>query len=148
MQVRQARLSYGGGYVDAVTEFKYLGVVFHCCDPLGESAAAGRASVVRFAASLFESRCEELGLEAARLLLLLYPVLVDSTLSYAAAVWAPGPAAAAVAHPVVGSGGAALSEAELQHLRHLRRLLGLPQGTPTAVVLAKAGQPPLLRTLA
>lgn len=50
---------------------------------------------------------------------------------------------AALKRPVVGSGGAQLSEAEKQHLRHLRRLLGLPQRTPTAVVLAEAGQPPL-----
>jgi hypothetical protein len=141
--VKRARLTYGGGRIEAVTEFKYLGIVFHCCLPLGESAASGRAAVARFAAVQFESRCEELHLEASRLLLILYPVLVDSTLSYAAAVWAPGLAAAAAARPVIGGGGTAPSEAELQHLRHLRRLLGLPQRTPTAVLLAEAGQPPL-----
>ena len=141
--VRQARLTYGGGSVPAVTEFKYLGVQFHCCRPLGESAVAGRCVSARFAAALYEGRLAELGLEAARLLLQLYSVFVDTTLSYAAAVWAPGLAAAAAARPVVGGGGPAQCEAELLQLRHLRRLLGLPQRTPTAVLLAEAGQPPL-----
>lgn len=153
---RRARLTYGGKEVEAVPEFKYLGVVFHCHLPIGESAAPARAAVARFAAVQFEGRCAELGLEAARLLLLLFDSLVDSTLSYAAAVWAPGLAAAAAARPVISGGARAASsssgtssssntasEAELQHLRFLRRLLGLPVRVPVAVVLAEAGQPPL-----
>ncbi|EFN50681.1 hypothetical protein CHLNCDRAFT_55644 [Chlorella variabilis] len=135
-----------GPALNAVPDFKYLGITFHCCKPLGESAAAARAAVARFAAASFEARCEELGLEAAKLLLTLYDVLVDSTLSYAGAVWAPGLAMAAAARPVV-SGGAGrstpLSEPELQHLRFLRRLLALPRSTPAATILAEAGQPPL-----
>jgi len=83
-------------------------------------------------------------LEATRLLLQLYDSLVDSTLSYGAAVWAPGLALVAASRPVVGASG--LSDAERQHLRSLRRLLGLPTRTPTATVLAEAGQPPLYIT--
>lgn len=139
--VRRARLTYAGGMVEAVPDFKYLGITFHCTESLGESAPKGRATVARFAASTFEGRCMELGLESTRLLLMLYDSLVDSTLSYAAAVWAPGPALAAAGRPVVGASG--LSAAELQHGRTLRRLLGLPKGTPTATALAEAGQPPL-----
>ena len=145
-RVRKARFTYAGSEIEAVPDFKYLGITFHCCKPLGESAAATRAAVARFAAASFEARCEELGLEAAKLLLTLYDVLVDSTLSYAGAVWAPGLAMAAAARPVV-SGGAGrstpLSEPELQHLRFLRRLLALPRSTPAATILAEAGQPPL-----
>jgi hypothetical protein len=70
--------------------------------------------------------------------------MVDSTLSYAAAVWAPALALAAAARPVVGSSGH--SAAELQHSRALRRLLGLPTRTPVATVLAEAGEPPLYIT--
>ena len=44
---QRARLTYGGQRVAAVTEFKYLGVVFHCTQPIAESAAAGRAGVAR-----------------------------------------------------------------------------------------------------
>ena len=100
--------------------------------------------MARFAAATFEGRCAELGLEAARLLLILYSQMVDSTLSYAAAVWAPALALAAAARPVVGSSGH--SAAELQHSRALRRLLGLPTRTPVATVLAEAGEPPLYIT--
>ena len=66
---------------------------------------------------------------------------MDSTLSYASAVWAPGLAAAAAARPVVGASG--LSEAELQHLQFQRELLRLPTCTPSAIVMAEAGQQPL-----
>ena len=142
--VRRAQLTYGGKRLEGTTQFKYLGVVFHCTQPLGESASACRAAVARFAAATFEGRCAELGLEAARLLLILYSQMVDSTLSYAAAVWAPALALAAAARPVVGSSGH--SAAELQHSRALRRLLGLPTRTPVATVLAEAGEPPLYIT--
>ena len=140
-QVQRARLTYAGERVKGTTQFKYLGVVFHATQPLGESAAGARAAVARFAAAAFEGRCAEMGLEAARLLLLLYHSLVDSTLSYCAAVWAPGLAHAAAHRPIVG--GRKVSEAEQQHYRTLRRLLGLPQRAPVATILAEAGEPPL-----
>ena len=142
--VRRAQLTFGGKRLEGTIQFKYLGVVFHCTQPLGESASACRAAVARFAAATFEGRCAELGLEAARLLIILYSQMVDSTLSYAAAVWAPALAMAAARRPVVGSSG--LSAAELQHLRTLRRLLGLPNRTPAATILAEAGEPPLFIT--
>ena len=140
-RTQRAALTYGGGSLAAVPEFKYLGIVFHCCRPIGESAAPGRASVGRFAAAMFEGRCSQLGLEATTLLLTLYRTFVDSTLSYGAAVWAPGLALRAARRPVVG--GSSLSEPEKLHLSSLRHVLGLPQRTPSATVLAEAGQPPL-----
>lgn len=140
-RARSARLTFGGGSLEAVPEFKYLGVVFHCCRPLGESAAPGRASAGRFAAAMFEGRCSQLGLEATGLLLTLYRTFVDSSLSYGAAVWAPGLALRAARRGVTG--GSRMSEAEKLHISCLRRLLGLPQRTPNATVLAEAGEPPL-----
>ena len=145
-QAERARIRYQGSPVPVASEFKYLGVVFHCSTTLGESAAPGRAAVARFAAAEFEARCSQLGIEAARLLLLLFHSLVDSTLSYAAAVWAPGLAAAAAVRPVVGGAAGASSSpsaAEMQHHRFLRRLLGLPARTPIPVLLAEAGEMPL-----
>ena len=100
--------------------------------------------MARFAAAAFEGRCAELGLEAARLLLLLYHTLVDSTLSYCAAVWAPGLALTAVWRAILG--GRRVSDAERQHHHTLRRLLGLPQRAPTATILAEAGEVPLYIT--
>ena len=142
--VQRARLTYAGQPVKVTTEFKYLGVVFHSTQHLGESAAGARASAARFATAQFEGRCAEMGLEAARLLLLLYHSLVDSTLSYCAAVWAPGLAHAAALRPITGGSGS--SDAERQHHRILRRLLGMPPWAPTASILAEAGEPPLYVT--
>ena len=82
-----------------------------------------------------------MGLEAVPLMLRLFDSLVDSTLSYAAAMWAPGLAAVAAARPVVG--GTAPLEPETLHLQFQRQLLGLPASTPTATVLAELGEPPL-----
>ena len=143
-RVQRAHLTYAGQRVEGTTDFKYLGVVFHSTRPLGESAAGARAAVARFAAAAFEGRCAELGLEAARLLLLLYHSLVDSTLSYCAAVWAPGLALTAARRAILG--GRRVSDAERQHHRTLRRLLGLPQRAPTATILAEAGEVPLYIT--
>ena len=119
-RVQRAHLTYTGQRVVETTNFKYLSVVFHSTRPLGESAAGVRAAVARFAAAVFEGRCAELGLEAARLLLLLYHSLVDSTLSYCAAVWAPGLALTAARRAILG--GRRVSDAERQHHRTLRRV--------------------------
>ena len=86
-RAQRAGITNAGAAIDAVApQFKYLGVVVHCTQPLGELASAGRAAVARFATAMVEGRRAELGLEAARLLLLLYSQMVDSSLSYAAAV--------------------------------------------------------------
>ena len=100
--------------------------------------------MARFAAAQFTGRCRGLGLEAGRLLLILYQQYVVSTLSYASAVWAPGLALKAASRRVVRGG--AVSEAEQFHAMQLRVHLGLPRRTPTATVLAEAGQPPLYVT--
>jgi hypothetical protein len=55
--MRRAQLTYGGKRLEGTTQFKYLGVMFHCTQPLGESASACRAAVARFAAATFEGRC-------------------------------------------------------------------------------------------
>ena len=144
-RVQRARLTYAGQRVEGTIEFKYLGVIFHSTQPLGESAAPGRAAVARFAEAQFSGKCAALGLEATRLLIMLYHSLVDSTLSYGAAVWAPGLAYVAASRPI-RRGGSNLSEAELQHLRTMRRLLGVPSHTPTPTVLAEAGELPLYIT--
>ena len=145
-RVRRARHTFDGAPVAGVAAFKYLGLVFHSTQPVGEAAAEGRARVARFAAASFEGRCTALGLEAARLLLSLYRQMVDSTLSYGAAVWSPGLALAAVrrlgTQAGAAGGGSGLSAAEQQHYRTLRRLLGLPQRAPRATVLAETGEPP------
>ena len=50
-RVRRARHTFDGAPVAGVAAFKYLGLVFHCTQPVGEAAAEGRARVARFAAA-------------------------------------------------------------------------------------------------
>lgn len=65
--------------------------------------------------------------------------MVDSVLSYGAEVWGLQLAAQAAASPHGNSNNAA----EKLQLSFLRRLLGVRQGTPNAVLLAEAGHSPL-----
>jgi len=140
-RVQRAGFTYARKRLEGTCSFKYLGVVFHCTQPLGESAAEARTAVARYAAAMFEGRCAHLGLEASRLLLQVYSQMVDSSLCYGAAVWAPGLALAAAKRQVVGGSG--YSPPETLHHRMLRRLLGLPWRAPIATILAEAGQTPL-----
>ncbi|KAI3432470.1 hypothetical protein D9Q98_004019 [Chlorella vulgaris] len=86
------------------------------------------------------ARCAALGVEAAPLQLRLFSTMVDAVLSYGSEVWGMQLAAASATGKTSSTAG---SKAERLHLAHLRRLLGVRQGTPTAVVLAKAGERPL-----
>ena len=133
-----ARLRFGGQLLEVVTSFKYLGVVFHSSTCLAAAAGAARAQLGRAAMHSCRARCAELGIEAASVHLRLFSTMVDSVLSYGAEVWGVQLAAAAAA----GSGSAG-SAAERLQLTYLRHLLGVRQGTPSAVVLAETGEQPL-----
>ncbi|KAL4859077.1 Retrovirus-related Pol polyprotein from type-2 retrotransposable element R2DM [Chlorella vulgaris] len=113
-----AALSLAGQPLEAVSSFKYLGITFHASSCIAGAAAPARAVAARAAMHSCNARCAALGVEAAPLQLRLFSTMVDAVLSYG-------------------------SEAERLHLAHLRRLLGVRQGTPTAVVLAEAGERPL-----
>jgi hypothetical protein len=132
---QQAGLTFGGSPIEAVTSFKYLGITFHA-----STCLAGAAAPARTKAALHNSRarCAALGIEAPRVQLRLFSTLVDSVLSYGAEVW--GVQLAAKAAAGIGSTGC---EAERLHLSFLRQLLGVRQGTPSAVVLAETGEQPL-----
>ncbi|KAL4858040.1 hypothetical protein ACK3TF_001993 [Chlorella vulgaris] len=90
-------------------------------------------------AQLQRSVCA-LGVEAAPLQLRLFSTMVDGVLSYGSEVWGMQLAAAGAAGKTSSTAG---STAERLHLAHLRRLMGVWQGTPTAVVLAEASERPL-----
>lgn len=74
-----------------------------------------------------QARCAALGIEAAWLQLQLFDMMVDSVLSH---VWRTQVAAVAAR----SAAGSAVSVAEKLHFSHLRRLLGVWQGTPNAVL--------------
>ena len=134
----RARLSFGGASLAVVPSFKYLGITFHssCC--LAGAAAPARVAAARAAMHSCRALSAALGIGAAPVQLQLFSTMVDSVLSYGAEVWGMQLAAKAAAGH--GSTGCA---ADTLHLGYLRRLLGVRQGTPHAVVLAECGKRPL-----
>jgi hypothetical protein len=137
---QQAGLSLAGQQVEAVNSFKYLGITFHASTCLAGAAAPVRAAAARAAMHNSNARCAALGVEAAPLRLRLFSIMVDSVLSYGSEVWGMQLAAAGAAGCSSSPAG---SRPERLHLAYLRRLLGVRQGTPNAVVLAEAGERPL-----
>ena len=135
----QAGVTFGGQPLEAVTGFKYLGIMFHASRCQAGAAAPARAAAARAAMHKLQARSAELGIEAAWLRLRLFDMMVDSVLSYGSAVWGTQLAAVAARSPA----GSASSAAEKLHLSYLRRLLGVRQSTPNAVVLAETGERPL-----
>ena len=84
------------------------------------------------------ARSAVLRIAAAPLQLRLFSADINSVLLYGAEEW--GMQLVAKAAAGCGSTGCA---AEKLRLGHLRRLLGVHQGTPSAVVLAETGERPL-----
>ena len=137
---QQAALSFAGQQLEAVSSFKYLGITFHASTCIAGAAAPARAAAARAAMHNINARCAALGVEAAPLQLRLFSTMVDSVLSYGSEVWGMQLAAAGAAGRCSSPAG---SKPERLHLAYLRRLLGVRQGTPHAVVLAEAGERPL-----
>ncbi|KAL4855790.1 Retrovirus-related Pol polyprotein from type-2 retrotransposable element R2DM [Chlorella vulgaris] len=137
---QRAALSLAGQPLEAVSSFRYLGITFHASSCIAGAAAPARAVAARAAMHSCNARCAALGVEAAPLQLRLFSTMVDAVLSYGSEVWGMQLAAASAAGKTSSTAG---SKAERLHLAHLRRLLGVRQGTPTAVVLAEAGERPL-----
>jgi len=131
---------YGGRILECVTSFAYLGIVFHSSLSLGHTAVAARVRTAQHAMRNCRARCAELGLERAPVLMQLYDSLVETKLSYGAAVWAPH-LAALTAGRRPGHGNP--SAAERLQATWVRILLGVRRGTPSATVLAEAGAVPL-----
>lgn len=134
------RVRYAGSILDCVTSFAYLGIVFHSTHSLGLTAVAARVRTAQHAMRDCRARCAELGLERAPVLMQLYDSLVESKLSYGAAVWAPH-LAAMTAGRQLGRGQP--SAAERLQATWIRLLLGVRRSTPSATVLAEAGAVPL-----
>ena len=113
-------------------------MLFSSSQMLAASAAPARCAAARLSMQGMQARSATLGLEATRVQLLLFNTLVDSKLSYGSGV-------AARRAVISGSSGTSTepSEPEQLHLEFLRRMLGVRPSTPTAAVLAEAGEPPL-----
>lgn len=105
--------TYGGAAIEAVDEFRYLGVHFNSSRAFA-TAAAARASAGGRALHAVRRRCAELGLRGARVQLHMFNAMVLPVLSYGAEIWSPQLIAA-------GSQCAAMQ----QQLAFLRQLLGV-----------------------
>ena len=134
-----AGLSFGGAPLEAVTSFKYLGIVFSASHALAGTAAPARTQLAGLALSNMRARCAQLGIQAAGVRLQLFSTLVDSVLSYGAEVWAPQLSAKAAA----SGDGRTGCKAETLCMGFLRQQLGVHKGTPSSVVLAELGERPL-----
>ena len=138
-----AGLTFAGESLEAVSSFRYLGIVFEAARPLAGSAAPARTAAARAALAACNSRCAALGVVAARVRMRLFSTMVDSVLSHGAEVWAVQLVAAAAAGGSQGGSCSSGSAAEALHVGHLRRLLGVRQATPTGAVLLETGERPL-----
>jgi hypothetical protein len=136
---QRAGLTFGGAGLEAVSSFKYLGIMFSAATCLAGSAAPARARAARLALHNCRARCAELGVQAAAVRLQLFSTMVDSVLSYGSEVWAPQLVVKAVTSSTCSSG----SKAEALHLSFLRQQLGVRQSTPNAVVLTELGELPV-----
>ena len=126
----QLHLVHRGSEVEVVDSFCYLGVVFHCTAPFSDAGVV-RAATGHRAALAMARRCRELGIQDPVMRLQLFDALVRPVMLYGVEVWGPHSLGQLDAH------------FEREHRSFLRRLLGVRESTPSAVVLAELGRYPL-----
>ena len=95
-------------------------------------AGASRSEAAARAEWALGSRCSELGIEDPALTLHLWDAMVKQSMLYGVEVWG----ASTLAEKVDIAG-------EMVHKAFVRRLLGVPSGTPTMAVMAEVGRYPL-----
>lgn len=127
----QLELTYRGSCVEAVDSFCYLGMVFHSTAPFSDAGLVRTATGQRSALAM-SRRCRELGIQDPVMRMRLFDVLVRPVMLYGVEVWGPHSLGQLDAH------------FEREHRSFLRRLLGVRDCAPSAVVLAELGRYPLM----
>lgn len=127
-----APLTTSGAAIEAVDEFRYLGIHFHGSLAFA-TAATARAAAANRAMHAMRCRCAELGLQGAKLQMQMFNTMVLPVLSYGAEVWSP--------QLIAAGSQCAATRVQTAFLRHL---LGVRQSTPSLVLLAETGQRPLM----
>ena len=127
----QLELTYRGSSVEAVDSFCYLGMVFQSTAPFSDAGLV-RAATGQRSALAMSRRCRELGIQDPVMRMRLFDVLVRPVMMYGIEVWGPHSLGQLDAH------------FEREHRSFLRRLLGVRDSTPSAVVLAELGRYPLM----
>lgn len=125
-------LTTSGAAIEAVDEFRYLGIHFHGSLAF-TTAATARAAAANRAMHAMRCRCAELGLQGAKLQMQMFNTMVLPVLSYGAEVWSP--------QLIAAGSQCAATRVQTAFLRHL---LGVRQSTPSLVLLAETGQRPLM----
>ncbi|KAL4858979.1 LINE-1 retrotransposable element ORF2 protein [Chlorella vulgaris] len=125
-------LTSSGATIEAVDEFRYLGIHFHGSLAFA-TAATARAAAANRAMHAMRCRCAELGLQGAKLQMQMFNTMVLPVLSYGAEVWSP--------QLIAAGSQCAATRVQTAFLRHL---LGVRQSTPSLVLLAETGQRPLM----
>jgi len=129
-------VSVGGSVVEVVHEFSYLGMALESSTVMGGSVPASRAQSGVRAMHNLRRRMTSLRLLDISVQHRLFDVMVESVLSYGAAVWSP---------EVLSRGRSLGNPCEKVHLSFLRGMLGVRQATAGSVVLAEVGRWPLER---
>ena len=124
-------LTYDGSEVEVVDAFCYLGVIFHRTAPFSDAGLV-RATTGQTAVLAMTRRCRELGIHDPTMRLRLFDALVRPVMLYGIEVWGP--------HSL----GQVDAQFERVHRSFLRRLIGVREATPSAVVLAELGRYPLM----
>jgi hypothetical protein len=130
-QVDSLPLVYAGANIEVVESFRYLGLDLHCTKAL-DTAGSARSEAAGRSEWALSGRCSELGIEEPALKLHLWDALVKQSMLYGVEVWGDKELNAKV--DIAG---------EMVHKAFVRRLLGVPSGTPNMAVLAEVGRYPL-----
>ena len=131
---------YGGQKVPVVSEFKYLGLLFHEAGGCGgvKGARDRQLKASKFAAHELLRRCQALGLKHVHTLCYLFNALVKPIASYGCEVWAPDIMCKHRSGELVREG-----EQEKMVCGFLRHITGVHKCTPTHILLRELGIKPM-----
>ena len=131
---------FNGQHVPVVSEFKYLGLLFHEAGGCGgvKGARDKQLNASRFAAHELLRRCHALGLRNVHTLCYLFNALVKPIASYGCEVWAPDIMCKHRSGELVREG-----EQEKMLCGFLRQIIGVQKSTPTHIILRELGMKPM-----
>jgi len=131
---------FNGQQVPVVSEFKYLGLLFHEAGGCGgvKGARDRQLKASKFAAHELLRRCHALGLKHVHTLCYLFNALVKPIASYGCEVWAPDIMCKHRSGELVREG-----EQEKMICGFLRQIIGVQKSTPTHIILRELGMKPM-----
>ena len=132
------KLVYAGTLITVSTSFVYLGFCFHANGSLSEPAAQHRLGKARCSLYAMRSRASGVGIHDPGISVDLFGAIVRPTLEYGVEIW--GAEFLVHATQAATDGHTACNAF---YMKFLRKVLGVRQGTPYAVLLTELGLKPL-----